>query len=429
MSNVPESSEWIEGIYQLEQSDPVLGGPGGIANRQAEQLASRTHFLKESIEQSGATLQEHIEALDPHQQYMTQTEGDNRYSADEHTHGNATTAAAGMMSAADKSKLDGMAVGAAAVGNTAGAALASAGAPGAAASAARSDHVHPLPSASAVGAVPSNEKGAANGVATLGSDGKLPANQLPALSISDVFVVTSQAAMLALTAQRGDTCVRTDQNKTYILKTDDPTQLANWQEMLSPTGGGGSISSVGLAVPTGLTVSGSPITSSGVITITLAAGYSIPTTAKQSQWDTAYGWGNHASAGYYSSGGALGTPSSGNVGSCTVDGTNQVGYRNIPQNSQSSSYTCVLSDAGKHIYQNGAGGAVSLPSNASVAYPIGTAITIVAGANSINIGINSDTLRLAGAGTTGSRSLAAYGMATAVKVAATEWRISGTGLS
>lgn len=65
--------------------------------------------------------------------------------------------------------------------------------------------------------------------------------------------------------------------------------------------GTGSVSSVGLSVPTGLTVSNSPITTSGTLAVTYTAGYSIPTTAKQSNWDTAYGWGNHASAGYLTS--------------------------------------------------------------------------------------------------------------------------------
>jgi hypothetical protein len=40
------------------------------------------------------------------------------------------------------------------------------------------------------------------------------------------------------------------------------------------------------------------VTSSGTLAITYAAGYSIPTDTKQTNWDTAYGWGNHASAGY-----------------------------------------------------------------------------------------------------------------------------------
>ena len=60
----------------------------------------------------------------------------------------------------------------------------------------------------------------------------------------------------------------------------------------------GTVTSVALSVPTGLSVSGSPVTSSGTLAITLTAGYSIPTTTSQTNWDTAFGWGNHASAGY-----------------------------------------------------------------------------------------------------------------------------------
>jgi len=63
----------------------------------------------------------------------------------------------------------------------------------------------------------------------------------------------------------------------------------------------GSVTSVAMSVPTGLTVTGSPVTSSGTLAVSYTAGYAIPTTAKQSDWDTAYGWGNHASAGYLTS--------------------------------------------------------------------------------------------------------------------------------
>lgn len=62
--------------------------------------------------------------------------------------------------------------------------------------------------------------------------------------------------------------------------------------------GSGSVTSVAMSVPTGFSISGSPITSSGTLSLRFASGYSLPTTAKQSNWDTAYGWGNHASAGY-----------------------------------------------------------------------------------------------------------------------------------
>jgi hypothetical protein len=64
---------------------------------------------------------------------------------------------------------------------------------------------------------------------------------------------------------------------------------------------GGSVTSVAMSVPTGLQVSGSPITTSGTFAVTLQSGYSIPTTSKQTEWDTAYSWGNHATAGYLDS--------------------------------------------------------------------------------------------------------------------------------
>jgi len=63
----------------------------------------------------------------------------------------------------------------------------------------------------------------------------------------------------------------------------------------------GTVTSVAMSVPTGLTVTGSPVTSSGTLAVSYTAGYAIPTTTKQSDWDTAYGWGNHASAGYLTS--------------------------------------------------------------------------------------------------------------------------------
>jgi hypothetical protein len=53
-------------------------------------------------------------------------------------------------------------------------------------------------------------------------------------------------------------------------------------------GGSGTVTSVGLSVPTGFAVAGSPITTSGTLALTFAAGYSLPTTAKQTEWDTAY---------------------------------------------------------------------------------------------------------------------------------------------
>jgi len=129
----------------------------------------------------------------------------------------------------------------------------------------------------------------------------------------------------------------------------------------------------------------------------------------------------------------LGTPTSGTLSNCTVDGTDSVGFRNIPQNSQSAAYTLVLADAGKHIFHpvgDNNARTFTIPANSSVAYPIGTAITFInmAAAN-VTIAITTDTMYLSSAGTTGSRTLAQYGSATAIKITSTNWLISGSGLT
>ena len=72
-------------------------------------------------------------------------------------------------------------------------------------------------------------------VVLLDSNGKLPTSVLPAIAITDTFVANSQAAMLALNAQEGDVCIRTDVSRSYILKATPASVLANWQELLSPT--------------------------------------------------------------------------------------------------------------------------------------------------------------------------------------------------
>jgi hypothetical protein len=108
-----------------------------------------------------------------------------------------------------------------------------------------------------------------------------------------------------------------------------------------------------------------------------------------------------------------------------------LGYIGMPQNSTATSYTLVAGDQGKHIYISATGQTITIPANTAVAFPIGTTIAFIAGpsATTVTIAITSDTMRLAGAGTTGTRTLAAHGMATAVKVAATDWYINGIGLT
>jgi len=116
------------------------------------------------------------------------------------------------------------------------------------------------------------------------------------------------------------------------------------------------------------------------------------------------------------------------AGKIAVENVN-VGTEGILQNSQSAAYTLVLTDAGKHIYHPSADTTAriwTIPANGSVAFPIGTAVTFVndTSAGTLTIAITTDTLVLAGAGTTGSRTLTANGVATAIKVTSTRWVIS-----
>ena len=129
----------------------------------------------------------------------------------------------------------------------------------------------------------------------------------------------------------------------------------------------------------------------------------------------------------------LGTPTSGTLSACTVDGTDAVGFRNIPVNSQTAAYTTVLADSGKVIFHPSTDAnarTFTIDSNANVAYPIGTALTFINMTSQVvTIAITTDTMYLSSAGTTGSRSLAQYGSATAIKMTSTTWLISGSGLT
>lgn len=110
-----------------------------------------------------------------------------------------------------------------------------------------------------------------------------------------------------------------------------------------------------------------------------------------------------------------------------------IGFRNVPPNQQNGNYTCVLADNGKFILHTsgaGAGDTYTIPANASVAFPVGAAVTFAnLDSNSVSIAITTDTLILSGTLTSGTRTLAANSMATALKVASTTWMISGTGLT
>lgn len=106
----------------------------------------------------------------------------------------------------------------------------------------------------------------------------------------------------------------------------------------------------------------------------------------------------------------------------------------IPQHIISADYTLVLGDAGMDMYHPAADTTArtfTIDSNANVPYPVGTTLTFTNehGAGVVTIAITSDTMRQAISGTTGSRTLAADGVATAKKMTATSWLIAGSGLT
>lgn len=123
----------------------------------------------------------------------------------------------------------------------------------------------------------------------------------------------------------------------------------------------------------------------------------------------------------------------GSIEAVKLSANARIEIRQIPQNSRSADYTFALSDGGCHIYHPSADTAArsfTIPANSTVAFPIGTAITVIndTGAGEISINILTDILMMAGSGLTGPRTLAQNGMATMVKVTATKWVITGTGL-
>lgn len=270
-------------------------------------------------------------------------------------------------------------------------------------------------------------------------------------------VVSSGGATPAISMAAATTSV-----SGYLTSTD-------WTTFNNKTSNTGTVTSVGQTFTGGLiSVAGSPVTTSGTLALTVAGtSGGIPYFSSATGWAssaaltasaliigggagvapssittgtgviTALGVNTGAAGSFVVYNNGLGTPSSGNLSSCTADGTDQVGFKNIPQNSQSAAYTLVLADAGKHIYHPASDANVrtfTIPAASSVAYPIGTAITFVnLSASVVTIAITTDTMYLSSAGTTGSRSLAQYGTATALKVSGLSsagiWVISGSGLT
>ena len=125
------------------------------------------------------------------------------------------------------------------------------------------------------------------------------------------------------------------------------------------------------------------------------------------------------------------------VQACVINQTGSIdsttlGFRGTPQNSQGASYTLTLADSGKHVSISTGG--ILIPGNATgsgpVAFPVGTTIVIYNNSDTTQtvqfVASVTDTLRLAGTSNTGARTLALRGLATLLKVATTQWVITGS---
>jgi hypothetical protein len=121
--------------------------------------------------------------------------------------------------------------------------------------------------------------------------------------IAQAQVTQHQSALSITESQISDlgSYITASSTDTLTNKSGAISQWTNDSGYLTSETYTGTVTSVAATVPTGFTVTGSPITSSGTIALAFDTGYSLPTTTSQTNWDTAYGWGDHASAGYLTS--------------------------------------------------------------------------------------------------------------------------------
>lgn len=215
-----------------------------------------------------------------------------------------------------------------------------------------------------------------------------------------------------------------------------------------PAGGGGTVTSVAASVPTGFTIAGSPVTTSGTLAIGFDTGYQGYTSAEASKLAgiaagatantgtvTSVGTGTGLTGGAITATGTV-SLSAGSIASLALaDTALQPGaaaitdaagnVRDIPQNLQNSNYTLVLSDRGKHIIStNTTNYAWTIPPNSSVAFPIGAIVTFIhdstSGAKTLTQG--SGVTIITGT-TTGNIAIAAGEVKTALKVGTDRWRV------
>ena len=127
--------------------------------------------------------------------------------------------------------------------------------------------------------------------------------------------------------------------------------------------------------------------------------------------------------------GVFGIVNGGTIVQAAIPANNAIGYLGTPQNALAGAYGILMTDIGKDLYFT-ATATVTIPANGTIAIPIGSIIELsVAATFVLTIAITSDTLRWVPTNSTGSRTLTGPAQCVIQKKTATEWWVSGLGLS
>ena len=222
--------------------------------------------------------------------------------------------------------------------------------------------------------------------------------------------------------------------------------------------GTGTVSSVAQSFTGGIvSVAGSPITTSGTLALTIAgtsggipyfssgttwatsaalaasaivlgggAGAAPATTTTGTGVVTALGINTGSSGAFVVNGGALGTPTSGTVSSCTIDGTNKVGYLNIPQSgsAKTSSYTLAIGDVGEFI-ELGTGGTIVVPASVFAAGDVVSIFNNTSGTISCTCSAVTTVYKAGTDADIGTFSITTRGIATVLFISATVAVVTG----
>ncbi|NDD54044.1 hypothetical protein EBZ39_09230 [bacterium] len=266
------------------------------------------------------------------------------------------------------------------------------------------------------------------------------------------YSTTASAAPSSGNLANGELAINITDGKLYYKDNSGVVQI-----IATKSGATGTVSSVAQTFTGGIiSVSGSPITTSGTLALTVAGtSGGIPYFSSSSAWAssaalaanaivvgggagaapatittgtgvvTALGVNTGSSGAFVVNGGALGTPSSGTLSSCTVDGTNKVGFLAIPQSgsAKTTSYTLATTDVGEFI-QVGSGGAIVIPNSTFSAGDVVSVFNNTSG--SITITCNTSTTYIAGTDSSkASVSLATRGVATMLFISSTLCVITG----